>query len=528
MNTYQHYQLIQKQVALVKSESKYRLLAENSGDVIFTADIDMHYTYVSPSVYQLRGYTSEEVMQQTVEETLTPTSFSIAMKLFSDTMTEVYSLQTGKADPVTIELEMIRKDGSFVWTEVKATIIFDENKLPVNILGVTRDIALKREYEQELIKAKEKAEESDRLKSAFLANMSHEIRTPMNGILGFSDLLKEPGLSGEEQQEYVRMIEKSGTRMLNIINDIIDISRIESGELVLKKSNCNIDLKLINIVELFNTEAKLKGLELILVPSQSTNENWIITDVLKLEAILVNLIKNAIKFSDKGKIEVGFIRQGNYIKFFVRDTGVGIAPEIQNVIFERFRQGSELLSRPYEGSGLGLAISKAYVEILGGTIWVESEVGKGSCFYFTLPCSMDMKMDSSESDATASVMIEHNFKKRKILLVDDDDVSMDYLCIILQKLSCDLLKANSGNKAVEILQNHSDIDLVLMDMKMAEMDGFAATQRIRQFNKEVIIIAQTAYSLVGDRERVLAAGCNDYISKPIDKEKLLALVQLYT
>lgn len=265
------------------------------------------------------------------------------------------------------------------------------------ILSSIADITERVYVEQELIKAKEKAEESDRLKSAFLANMSHEIRTPMNGILGFADLLKEPELTGEQQIEYIGLIEKSGARMLNIINDIVDISKIESGQMNISISETSVNDKMINIYNSFKQEIERKGLHIFCKNALSSNEAIIYTDQNKLNIILSSLIKNAIKFTHTGFIEFGYhtvetLRAPSLLKFYVRDTGIGIQPDQLELIFERFRQGRDMLNRNYEGSGLGLYISKAYVEMLGGQIWVESEMGKGSTFYFTIPCDAKMKV----------------------------------------------------------------------------------------------------------------------------------------
>jgi len=251
---------------------------------------------------------------------------------------------------------------------------------------VIRDIADFVAQQNELIKAKEKAEESDRLKSAFLANISHEIRTPMNGILGFTELLRELKLSEDEQQEYLAIIEKSGTRMLNIINDIISLSSLEAGLSKVKITSFDINDQMGILINLYEPQAREKGLELIVKGNIPTEEAKIDSDKDKVKEILANLIKNAIKFTAKGSIEIGFSKHSDGLEFYVKDTGIGINPEQKGLIFERFRQGSESVARYYEGAGLGLSISKAYVLLLGGMIWVESEEGKGSTFYFTIPC----------------------------------------------------------------------------------------------------------------------------------------------
>lgn len=255
----------------------------------------------------------------------------------------------------------------------------------------------------ELISAKEKAEESDRLKSSFLANMSHEIRTPLNGILGFTELLKEPDLSYKQQDYYISIIEKSGARLLNIINDIMCISKIDSGQMGVSISEININEQMDDLLAFFKPEAQQKGIQISCKNSMRLNETFIKTDKDKLVAILTNLIKNALKFTNDGSIEFGFgwtdstsgsVSEPVELEFFVKDTGIGIRPEQLGIVFERFRQASESVSRKYEGAGLGLSISKAFVEMLGGTIRIESEIGKGSVIYFTLPAIYNQELNA--------------------------------------------------------------------------------------------------------------------------------------
>lgn len=297
-------------------------------------------------------------------------------------------------------LNAITKEGPFERVEIKRgneIIAFKIIKQriknqPGSRLVIIRDISESFSQQQELIKAKERAEESDRLKSAFLANMSHEIRTPMSGILGFTELLREVKISEDEQQEYLGIIEKSGNRMLNIINDLMSISTLEAG--LMKTSISEVDvIKQINLVyKTLKPQAQEKGIKLILNNSLPLTEGKTNTDREKLSAILTNLIKNAIKFTPTGSIELGCSRNPNELEFFVKDTGIGILPEQIGYIFERFRQGSESFAREYEGAGLGLSIAKAYVELLGGRIWVESEPANGSTFFFTIPDKQDITL----------------------------------------------------------------------------------------------------------------------------------------
>jgi PAS domain S-box-containing protein len=283
------------------------------------------------------------------------------------------------------ELLNRRKDGSEFLIYLSTTMIKDKESKPLGLIGVATDITERKRFEKELIKAKNKAEESDRLKSAFLANMSHEIRTPMNGILGFTDLLKETKLTGDQQLEYINIIQKSGSRMLNIINDIISISKVESGQIEVSVSDTNINEQVEYIYTFFKPEAEQKNLHFSFKNSLPINEAIIKTDREKVYAILTNLVKNALKFTKTGSIKFGYEVKGEILEFFIKDTGIGIAKAQKELIFERFRQGNESSIRNYEGAGLGLSISKAYVEMLGGKIWLKSEEGKGSTFYFTLP-----------------------------------------------------------------------------------------------------------------------------------------------
>jgi len=399
----------------------------------------------------------------------------------------------------------------------------------------------------ELILAKEKAEESDRLKSAFLANMSHEIRTPMNGILGFAELLKPSDLSEEKRQRYITIIERSSNRLLNIISDILDISKIESGQITLSILETNLNDLLKYVYSLFKSEIEQKGLEFFFADRLSDNKSIIWTDREKIYSVLANLIKNAIKFTNKGFIEFGcnFIYASqetadkeNFtnratgepveIEFYVKDSGIGIPPEQQIYIFDRFRKGNDFLNRNYEGAGLGLSISKAYVEMLGGNIRVVSEPRKGSEFYFTIPYVAKHTGKSVIKDPDLSDEEENEDEvqtnKLKILLAEDDEFSEMLMILSVEKYCKELLRVRTGLEAVEACRNNPDIDLVLMDIKMPEMDGYEATRQIRKFNNDVVIVAQTAFALTKERERAIAAGCNDYLSKPIRKANLAEVI----
>ncbi len=351
----------------------------NSHEIVFMTDKEGIITYINPEFTKMYGFEADEVIGKVTPRIL---------KSGQQTEIEYINFWQRLLKKQSVLEEYINqcKDGSIIEVEASADPILDEQGEIIGFLAIQRDISQRKQAEKDLIAAKVKAEESDRLKSAFLANMSHEIRTPMNGIMGFAELLKEPGLSGEDQKHFIGIIEKSGRRMLNIINDIVDISKIESGQMEVNISETNVNEQIKFIYNFFNPEANQKGLNLIF-KTGLTNDNAIIkTDREKLYAILTNLVKNALKFTEFGFIEFGYEAKNNFLEFYVKDSGKGISSNQEQIIFERFRQGSESLTRNYEGAGLGLSISKAFIEMLGGKIWVKSNAEKkGTEFYFTLP-----------------------------------------------------------------------------------------------------------------------------------------------
>ncbi len=383
--------------------------------------------------------------------------------------------------------------------------------------------------EKDLLEAKEKAEESDRLKSAFLANMSHEIRTPMNGIMGFTELLKEPKLTGKEKEEYIKIIQKSGQRMMNTINDLIEISKIESGAVELHVSDVNLNEQLDYFYKFFKPDAEKRGLKFSCYKALPFNEALIETDREKLNGILSNLIKNAVKYTNEGTIEFGYHLKENRLEFYVKDTGIGIEENRQEAIFDRFIQADLSLSKPYEGAGLGLSIAKAYVEMLGGQMGVESEFGKGSRFWFTLTYSSTKT--KNEKTASPDTFVGNTdalvLKNLKVMVVEDDQVGQLYLSAILEGVCREVLYASCGEEAIDLYIRHNDTDLVLMDIKMPGLDGYATTRKLKEINPGIVVIAQTAHALAGDREKALAAGCDDYITKPFRKQELIEVVRKY-
>ena len=379
--------------------------------------------------------------------------------------------------------------------------------------------------ERKLVEAKEKAEESDRLKSAFLANMSHEIRTPMSGILGFLTLLNEPDLSEENKSTYINIVTQSGQRLLETINDIIEISKIESGTV-------RLDSNIVNIRELFGyydgffrQQADQKGLDFRVVNNLPASIQHIRTDKKKLDSIISNLLKNAIKFTPSGSIVFKCELRDNSLLFSIKDTGVGIPSERHKSVFDRFVQADISTTRPHEGSGLGLSIVKAYIEMMKGSISMESQPGRGTEFVFDLPCIVEKEGPVKNIPVPGKKKVAAI--GAKILVAEDDYASYLYIQKALEGEGFSFTRTTNGDDTVAAVRKDPGFSLVLMDIKMPGMSGLEATKKIRGFNTSIPIIAQTAYSLAGDRELALEAGCNDYIPKPINKKDLQTLVRKY-
>lgn len=375
---------------------------------------------------------------------------------------------------------------------------------------------------QALVAAKEKAEESDRLKTAFLANISHEIRTPMNGILGFMELLADPETGEGEREQYLKVMQKSGQRLLVTINDIIEVSKIESGQLEIHESA----LPLCDLMHYLHTFfAKQIRSEAVRLELRECPDETVHIDRYKLEAVLSNLINNAIKFTRKGQIEFGVRIEGNFLFFFVKDTGVGIPEEKIHRIFDRFIQVDLEITRPYEGSGLGLSIVKAYVDAMGGSIFVESMPGKGSLFQFYLPFK-PTNTNQNLNNMTTETRKSEGLDPVKILLAEDDEASSMYIQAIFDRYpDVTLLQASDGLEAVRLAQDNPELDLILMDIKMPGMNGLEAIKQIRLFNPKVPIVAQTAYAFSDDKDNAFKAGCNEYLAKPINRSDLLHLME---
>jgi len=521
-----------------QSEERFSLIMEHSAEAIFILDHNGRYLFLNKAVTDMVGYTEEEIKQKSIAD-LVPKS---RRNQFRDLFEVV--LNKGK---IFVEIELINKNGDHISSDFNAVLLPNglvycnckdiSNNKENELLLKQKSRQLKeqnKEYQnlnkelvqtnQQLIIAKEKAEENDSLKTAFLQNMSHEIRTPMNGILGFSELLKSPHLSGKEQQEFILIIEQSGQRMLNIINDIVNISKIETGQIELYMQETDVNELLRYLHTIFKPESDARGLQLNCLPGLPDHFCLIETDKTKLTQVLSNLIKNAIKFTTAGSINFGYQLKKNVLEFFVSDTGIGIAPEMHEIIFERFRQVDMSLARNFEGAGLGLAISKAFIVKLGGKMWVKSELGKGAKFLFIIPYNLS---ESRHAEIQMKKKPGGRLENVNILIAEDDANSMLVLRKMLEIEKANLFFARNGQEAVDIAMATPKLQLVLMDLKMPVMDGFEAIKIIKQLKPEIPIIAQSAYVFSNDQDMARKSGCNDYIGKPIKMESLIEMINKY-
>jgi CheY-like chemotaxis protein/nitrogen-specific signal transduction histidine kinase len=385
------------------------------------------------------------------------------------------------------------------------------------VLSIVRDITAKKQAEDELMKAKLMAEESDRLKSEFLANMSHEVRTPMNGIIGFAELLLQDDIPYDERIEYFNIIEKNNYQLLQLIDDIVDVSKIETNLLNLVFIDFNINDLIHQLEQTYQKEIDMadKAVALNVQPILNNADAWINGDKGRLMQVIENLLSNAVKFTEKGQIDVTARVENRNLIFQIKDTGIGIPDMARKRIFERFSRANNLADKIYRGTGLGLAVTKGLVELMGGQISVQSEEGAGSSFTFFIP---HKKADAILKKGKESAW--RAFSGRNILIVEDEDTSYHYLASILKRQNIGYIRAQTGYEAIEKVKTEP-VDLILMDIQLPELNGYDAARYIKKLAPDLPIIAQTAFALSGDEEKARDAGCDDYVAKPISSTQLL-------
>jgi PAS domain S-box-containing protein len=499
-----------------ESETYYRTLVDLSPDGIFISNLEGTISYCSRKIYDIFSIPPEmNVLGTSVLGWVSPDYHEIVLN-------RVSKIQAGELRPEIKEYKLLKYDKSPFWAELSSSPINNSTGNPEGLLVICRDITERKRVETELVRSKEKAEESDRLKTAFLHNISHEIRTPMNAIVGFTALLSEPGVDITTMNSYIDVIMNSSNHLLAIINDIIDISNIEANTVKVVKKDVDINGMIRGLYHQFVVRTDEKKIDLSFDIQLSDKDAIVFNDGTKLQQIITNFISNAIKFTAKGGIKFGYSVKDNLIRFFVTDTGIGIPREHQGRIFDRFYQVENPVSKLYEGTGLGLAISKAYAELMGGSIELLSEPGKGSTFFFTIPFDRDENVMKEEAPVEKTPDFVFSIRKR-ILIAEDIESNFKLLTYFLAGTNSELIRAVNGKEAVEKSLSEKKLDLILMDIKMPVMDGFTATRIIRESNKTIPIIAQTAYS--EDREKALEYGCSGFIAKPFDRARLITVLK---
>ena len=504
-----------------ESEAKYRSLVENSDDAIFLLSNDK-FEFINSKFEQMFGYTLEEINKPDFDIIR-----SIAPKDKSRVENALERLHKGENVEKRDEVTVFSKDGRQL--DVEASVTHVPYKKGKAVQGIIRDITERKRTENELIKAKEKAEESDRLKSAFLANMSHEIRTPMNSIMGFSQMLQDREFSKEKRDRFLNIIHSRIRHLLNIINDLVDVSKIEANQLTLECQYFDLNDMMDELYSVYKNQLKIHEkthqIELTVNKALEHSNSYIYSSPSRFRQIMDNLLSNAIKFTHEGTIEFGYEMQSeNTLRFYVLDTGAGIPHDQQEHIFERFRRGSDATSQAYDGTGLGLTISKNLVELLGGEMWFGSKEGVGSVFYFTLPYETKSNSESAETQHKETDIADSADKT--LLVIEDDPASREYMKELLEPHGFTLILSETGKDGYETFLNNPGIALILLDLKLPDMNGLDVIRKIRasSTNSEVPVIAQTAYAMSGDAQKSIEAGCNDYISKPIERNQLLGKI----
>jgi PAS domain S-box-containing protein len=535
-------------LALEESENKFRTVAETANSAIFIIRGEF-FIYTNPHFEILTGYNNDELAEKRFFEIVHPDNREMVKE-------RGLARQKGEKIPSRYEFKIIHKSGETKWISFSGSIINYQGK-PAS-MGTAFDItslrtaisqleeaqtqlktqneelqSLNEELEESLqsiqglnkdLKASQlRAEESDRLKSAFLANMSHEIRTPMNGIIGFADLLLSPKYAENEKNKFIRLIISNADHLLEIINDIIDLSKIEAGFISLTEERIEIIPYMNEILASFQHKASDKGLTLSFKQPQADFPVFIIADPIRLRQIFNNLINNAIKYTDKGNIDIGAQMSQGFFTFYVRDSGKGIDPGFLRKIFERFYQVSDRHTESRSGTGLGLAISKSLINHMNGNIWAESEPGRGSTFYFTLPVS---GIKPTVTETIIHKNMAYTWTGKTILVAEDDATNKILIEAILKSTGARLLFADSGQSVLDCLKQNPGLDLIVMDVRMPGLNGLEATKIIRQTHPQLPILAQTAFAFEHDRQKALASGCNDYISKPFKKIQLLDKIRV--
>jgi PAS domain S-box-containing protein len=524
-------------IDLVRASQRYRLLAENVSDVIWTADLDLRWTFVSPSVEKYYGYSPDELIGKPIEELLPLEYAQIARSRLKALLEAAQGDPTLLDQSAQMEAAYQCKDGTMKWIEVNVSFVRAADGHPLELIGVTHDISQHRSTEELLAKAKQEAELANHAKSEFLANISHEIRTPMTAILGFAEiLLGQP--DQQQSAEAAAIIQRNGEHLLSLLNDILDLSKIEAGKQDVLRTRCSLNRIVAEVISMMKVRADAKGLPLSVSYSGEIPET-IHTNPTRLRQILVNLIGNAIKFTETGSVRLAVsMEQGcdhePRLRLDVIDTGIGLSPEEIGRLFRPFTQADSSICRRFGGTGLGLAISKRIAKLLGGDISVTSQRGVGSIFSVTVATgsvegvrwiSNPLEVDEQRPSLPST---PHDCHYR-ILLAEDGPDNQRLISLVLRKAGAEVSLAENGQIALDLAMEAqgkgAPFDIVLMDMQMPVMDGYEATRRLQEAGLSAPIVALTAHAMPEDRQRCIEVGCREYLSKPIDHRRMCSLIQ---
>jgi len=508
--------------ALIESENKFRLSFEASAVGMVIVDKNKKFIAVNQTFCKIIESTENELLQKSFMDITHPNDIIISRRQFKKGI--------DSKTPFTLEKRYITSKGNTRWGLTTVSPIFDNKNQLLYVIAHIQDITESKEIEQKLIESKnnyealaeeyknqneelldaiEIAEKSDKLKSEFLQNLSHEIRTPMNAIIGFSDFLDLNSITPDKRKQYINIIKSSGNQLLRIIDDILEISALETNHVQLINTEFNLNSLLTELFTIFQPQAKKQNLALYLHKGLHDDDSIIVSDESKLRKITSNLIENSLKFTKEGSIEIGYHRNEKDIELYVKDTGIGISINRHDKIFERFSQAEGEISKKTGGLGLGLSIVRENVKLLGGTIKLSSNPGEGSKFSINIP-------DCIVSTNSSYSSITNEKKEYNILIAEDEELNYFYFESLMEEIApyCNLIHAKNGLEAIELCINN-DFDLVLMDIKMPEMNGYEATVEIKKHKPHLNVIAQTAYSTAEDKAKAKLAGCVDFLSKPI-------------
>ena len=475
--------------------------------------------FTNPAFTRITGYSYDETLKKNL----------LSLKVeYNSGKSLIHAFESiSKGDIWRGEVHMQNKNGDHFWVLGSFAPILNRKGEIAHFVAIMEDITLRKENEKELVLAKTRAEESDKLKTAFLSNLSHEIRTPLNAIIGFSSLLTDSDLTLVEKKNLSDVVYKNSNDLLKLIEDLIEISEIETGSLSIKKMECSVNAILNELQKSIIEEGKkANGVKISVRKEIHSDDFTILTDPVRLRQVLYNLLSNACKFTENGFVEFGYaFKDDQNLMFYVIDTGVGIEYEKQKHIFSAFRQADDSSTRKFGGMGLGLAISKHIVEKLGGKIWYTTMVGSGSTFYFTIPyIPIRLKFDPVQREEHKVVF---NWKNKTILLADDIDVNYAFLKAAIKNTSAEVIWAKNGQEAVDMVMTNPSIDLVLMDIVMPDMDGFEATRKIKAFNNSLPVLCQTAFPSKEHYQAGLECGFDSYLAKPIKLQGILREIDKY-